>query len=124
MGMRCISASRTDQFRGAVAKDALGRFVVAWYETDRAGPPVPADGTPIGNAFTVTPSGDNDVFIASDDSGSFVVAWSRFVAVGPSSRTSSAPLDDSSGAPRGPEFPVNSYTTLQSRRGAHPCGRE
>ena len=110
-----VAPSTTPQFDGAVAKDAAGRFVVAWFE----GAGVMArrfdvDGTPLGNAFTVTGTADNDVFIASDDSGSFVVTWSRFVGVGPEFDVF-ARVYDSSGVPKGVEFPVNTYTSLQQQ---------
>ena len=110
-----VAPSATPQFDGAVAKDAAGRFVVAWFE----GAGVMArrfesDGTPLGTTFTVTDSADNDVFIASDDSGNFVVTWSRFVAVGPEFDVF-ARVYDSSGAPKGNEFPVNTYTSLQQQ---------
>jgi hypothetical protein len=113
-----VSPSATAQFDGAVAKDAAGRFVVAWFE----GAGVMArrfdvDGAPLGSAFTVTDAADNDVFIASDDSGSFVVTWSRFVAVGPEFDVF-ARVYDSAGAPKGNEFPVNTYTSLQQQAAA------
>jgi plastocyanin len=110
-----VSASATDQFDGPVAKDASGRFMVVWFENQAVkGRRFQPDGTPIGSTFTVTDSADNDVFIASDDSGNFVVTWSRFVAVGPEFDVF-ARIYDSSGAPVGNEFPVNSYTTLQQQ---------
>jgi len=109
-----ISASATDQFDGPVAKDASGRFMVVWFENEIVkGRRFQPDGTPIGTTFTVTDSATNDVFIASDESGNFVVTWSRFVS-GPEFDVF-ARIYDSSGAPVGGEFPVNSYTTLQQQ---------
>ena len=109
-----ISASGTDQFDGPVAKDASGRFMVVWFENETLkGRRFQPNGTPIGSTFTVTDSATNDAFIASDDSGNFVVTWSRFVS-GPEFDVF-ARIYDSSGAPVGGEFPVNSYTTLQQQ---------
>ena len=109
-----ISASATDQFDGPVAKDASGRFIVVWFENETVmGRRFQPDGTPIGATFTVTDSATNDVFVASDDAGNVVVTWSRFVS-GPEFDVF-ARIYDSSGAPVGGEFPVNSYTTLQQQ---------
>ena len=109
-----ISASATDQFDGPVAKDASGRFIVVWFENETVmGRRFQPNGTPIGATFTVTDSATNDVFVASDEAGNFVVTWSRFVS-GPEFDVF-ARIYDSSGAPVGGEFPVNSYTTLQQQ---------
>ena len=116
-GQFAVSPSATDQFKGPVAKDASGRFVVAWYEGDSVmARRFQPNGLPIGTAFTVTTSATNDVFVASDDAGNFVVTWSRF--------TPGSDIDvfarryDSAGAPVGTEFPVNTYTTaFQQARG-------
>jgi len=113
-----ISPSATDQFKGPVAKDASGRFVVVWFEGDSVmGRRFQPNGTPIATAFTVTTSATNDVFVASDDSGNFVVTWSRFIAIGPEIDVF-ARRYDSAGAAVGNEFPVNTYTTsFQEARG-------
>jgi len=108
---------------GAVSAAADGTFVVAW-EEDR---PVPADtqpssiralrfdslGVPVGTAFTVntyTPSYQSYPAVAHDGSGNFTIAWTSDGQDG-SGTGVFAQRFANTGAPMGPEFQVNTYTT-------------
>src|SRR5437870_3249851 len=93
-----------NQYRPAVASDASGNFVVV--------PRYPSSGPPLGPEFRVnTFTTSNQLYpsVAADSLGNFIVVWTS--------------LQDgfgygifgqryaSSGAPLGPEFRVNTYTT-------------
>jgi hypothetical protein len=108
------------QFGASVAADSSGRFVVVWTSQDGPiagifGQRYDSGGAPLGPEFRVnTYSTDFDYLpaVASDPSGNFVVVWTgsdgSYFGV-------FAQRYDSSGAPLGSEFRVNSYTTLQQR---------
>jgi hypothetical protein len=108
-----------DQFRPSVASDASGNFVVVWQSDGQDGDGdgvfgqrYDASGTKVGSEFQVnTYTVGTQYFpaIASDASGNFVVVWEG---------QGSADADDvfarrydSSGAPLGGQFRVNTYTT-------------
>jgi hypothetical protein len=108
------------QYVPAVAADAAGDFVVVWdsFGQDGAaygvfGQRFNASGARVGAEFRVnsfTTSLQRDPAVAADANGNFVVVWT-------SSRDADgsygvfAQRFNSSGAPQGPEFRVNSYTT-------------
>jgi hypothetical protein len=101
----------------AVASDSSGNFVVVWesghYGGGVFGQRYDSSGAPLGPEFRVntymTDSQDDPV-VASDSSGNFVVVWESDSQDG-SSRGVFGQRYDSSGAPLGPEFRVNTYTT-------------
>jgi hypothetical protein len=101
---------------GAVAADAAGNFVVVWMSTQGAGFDVfgqryASSGAPLGGEFrvnTYTTGAQGNPSVAADASGNFVVAW---VGEQDASYGVFAQRFASSGAPLGPEFRVNTYTT-------------
>ena len=121
-----VNTYTTDvQIRPAVASDASGNFVVVW-ESDFQdgseygvfGQRFASSGAPVGpefrvNTHTLDPQSGADV--ASDPSGNFVVTWESFGQDGPAFGVFGQRYS-SSGAPLGPEFRVNSYTTGQQYR--------
>ena len=117
------------QFRPEVASDAAGNFVVVWFTDDPGGFGFPEDvsgqryastGAPLGSEFRVntTPSGfpyaARNPSVTMDSMGDFVVVWnsshdgSGFGVFGQRYANTGAPL--------GPEFLVNTYTTSQQSR--------
>jgi hypothetical protein len=96
----------------AVGSDASGNFVVAWRSDQGVyGQRYASTGTPLGPEFrvnTYTTGGQFLPAVASDASGNFVVVWSSGVP----SYAVFAQRYASSGAPLGPEFRVNTYTTV------------
>jgi len=108
------------QYAPSVAADAVGNFVVVWDSLSQDGSGYGvfgqrfnASGIRVGGEFRVnayTTLNQRDPAVAADTSGNFVVVW-----------TSARDADgtyavfgqrfNSSGAPQGPEFQVNSYTT-------------
>jgi hypothetical protein len=117
-----VNASTADvQHRPSVATDSAGNFVVAWASSggyggapaDVFGQRFASDGTPLGPEFRVNTytSGSQAVpVVATEPAGGFVVVWG---GEGPGDSTSGifAQRFSSAGAPLGPEFRVNSYTT-------------
>ena len=114
------------QYDPAVASDSRGDFVVVWdswgsYGTDTDGRSVQAQrydssGAPVGGQFQVnsyTTSYQYDPAVASDSRGDFVVVWDSSGSYGTDTdgRSVQAQRYDSSGAPVGGQFQVNSYTT-------------
>jgi hypothetical protein len=102
-----------------VASDASGNFVVVWESAGDGSYAgifarrFTAGGVPLGPQFQVnTYTPDQQAFpaVASDPSGNFVVVWESTGQDG-DDRGVFARLFDSSGAPRGAEFQVNTYTT-------------
>src|SRR6185436_8225669 len=102
----------------AVASDASGNFVVVWDSDSQDGSSdgvfgrrYASNGAPLGSPFrvnTFTTSSQRFPAVASDSSGNFVVVWS---GVGPGDTYGVfSQRYDSSGAPLGPEFRVNTYT--------------
>ncbi len=102
------------------ASDASGNFVVTWTSQyqDGSGPGVfaqryDASGAPRGAEFRVnsyTTDFQSGGPVASDAAGNFVIAWTSYIQEG-SDRGVFAQRFDASGAPRGAEFLVNTYTT-------------
>ena len=73
----------------------------------------PQGGTPLGDEFrvnTYTTGTQYNAEVAADPGGNFVVVWTDFVQDG-SGFGVFAQRFGSSGAPLGPEFRVNTYTT-------------
>jgi hypothetical protein len=112
----------TTNFQGnpAVAMSATGSFVVVWSSTLQDGSLTgvfgrryDAAGTPLGGEFqvnTYTTGTQTTAAIAMDTTGNFVVVWRSNDQDGSSSGVF-AQRYDAAGAPQGPEFQVNSYTT-------------
>src|SRR5437867_462885 len=104
----------------AVASDQNGNFVVAWesYAQDGSlygifGRRFDSAGTPQGSEFRVnsyTTFGQVAPRVASDAGGDFVVVWYAFGQEASGTGVFGQRFD-ASGAPRGGEFHVNSYTT-------------
>jgi hypothetical protein len=109
-----------DQWAPTVASDSAGNFVVAWpsFAQDGSDWGVFAQryantGTPLGGEFRVNSytTGYQAVgSVASDSAGNFVVAWRSSNQDG-SGYGIFAQRYDSTGAPLGGEFRVNTYTT-------------
>jgi hypothetical protein len=108
------------QYVPAVAADASGNFVVVWSSDlqDGSGPGVfgqryDSAGAPLGPEFRVnsyTTIAQRYPDVAADMSGNFVVVWDSNAQDG-SSFGVFGQRYASSGAPLGPEFRVNTYTT-------------
>ena len=117
-----VNTSTTDiQESPSVAADSAGNFVVAWTSSggyggvpaDVFGQRYASDGTPLGPEFrinTYTTSAQNTPRIAADSAGNFVVVWTSQGQDGPDLGIFGQRFA-SSGAPLGPEFRVNTYTT-------------
>jgi hypothetical protein len=114
-----------NQYRPAVASDSLtGNFVVVWRSYQAAsfgifGQRYSSSGTPLGaefrvNTYVVSPYANPISSIATDPSGNFVVVWEN--ATDGSLLGVSGQRFASSGAPLGPEFRVNTYTTGHQNR--------
>jgi hypothetical protein len=122
------------QFNPSVAASDLGDFVVVWQSVGQDGSSYgvfgqryASSGTPLGLEFRVNSYTTNDQSypsVAADSSGNFVVVWT--------SSTQDVSGDGvfgqryaGSGAPLGPEFRVNAYTTgsqLDPAVAADPSG--
>jgi hypothetical protein len=109
----------------SIAFDSSGNFVVVWTSSAQDGSVggvfgqrYASSGAPLGPEFrvnTYTTSYQGFPSVASDSSGNFVVAWTSLAQDG-SSYGIFGQRYASSGAPLGPEFGVNTYTTdVQSR---------
>ena len=107
------------QYAPNVAADAAGNFVVVWTSLSPGvadgvfGQRFASSGVPIGPEFranTYTPGPPFQPRVASDPSGNFVVVWTSRgqddVSLGVFGQRFA-----STGAPLGPEFRVNTYTT-------------
>jgi hypothetical protein len=102
----------------AVAADANGNFVVVWpegsgYSSSIFGQRYASSGAPLGTEFRVneiTTTSQSFAKVAADSQGNIVVAWAGVGQDG-SDYGVLARRYDSSGAPSGPEFVVNTYTT-------------
>jgi hypothetical protein len=109
------------QMVSAVASDGSGRFVVVWSslgqqdsDWDVYAQRYDAQGSPLGGEFRVntnTPSTQWYGAAASDAEGNFVVTW--FSVQDGSGFGVYAQRYDATGAPRGSEFRVNTYTIDQ-----------
>jgi hypothetical protein len=103
--------------RPAVASAPSGIFVVVWESFDGssigvAGQRYASSGAPLGTEFqvnTYTTDGQYRPAVSSDASGGFVVVWESLDGyfLGISGQRFAA-----AGAPAGPEFRVNTYTTI------------
>jgi hypothetical protein len=110
------------QEQAAVASDAAGDFVVAWLSLGQEGSGgfagvfaqrFDASGVPLGPEFrvnTYTTDNQSNPKVAVDGSGSFVVVWESYGQDGSYGGVFGQRFQ-SSGAPAGPEFRVNTYTT-------------
>jgi large repetitive protein len=107
------------QSQPSVAADLLGNFVVVWVSFHDGsssgvfGQRYASSGAPLGSEFRVnTYTTTQQVFpaVASDSSGNFVVTWHSDQPDDPDHGVFGQRYA-SSGAPLGPEFRVNSYTT-------------
>jgi len=106
----------------AVASDASGKFVVVWqsYYQDGSyrgvfGQRYASTGAPLGPEFrvnTYTTGVQYAPAVASDSSGNFVVVWQSYGQDG-SYEGVFGQRYDNTGAPIGPEFRVNTYTTSE-----------
>ena len=97
------------QFDPSVSMDSAGNFVVIWESFQSPGVGIygqryAASGAPLAPEFGVSPNGQSYASVASDPSGNLVVAWKANQEI-------LAQRFDSSGAPLGDSFRVNTYTT-------------
>jgi hypothetical protein len=109
------------QFGQSVAADAAGNFVVVWISDLQDGSNYgifgqryASAGAPLGPEFrvnTFTPSFQLFPSVAADPSGNFVVVWQSDGQEPAFSFSVFGQRYASSGAPLGPEFRVNTYTT-------------
>jgi hypothetical protein len=106
-----------------VATDVRGRFVVAWQERgangiDRiAGRRFDPSGAPLGGVFAINAGTSYDSgrpAVAMQQDGAFVVVWESYLQDGGRWGVFGRRFD-ASGQPAGPEFQVNTYTTLGQR---------
>ena len=112
------------QYGPAVAADPSGNFVVVWTSGIQDGSTYgvfgqryASSGAPLGSEFrvnTYTTNAQNRPAVAANLAGDFIVVWQSYGQEGPQ------PFPGvfgqryaSSGTPLGPEFRVNTYTTLQ-----------
>jgi hypothetical protein len=112
------------QRRPAVAADGAGNFVVVWMSADQDGSGYgvfgqrySGAGLPLGPEFrasTFTSSDQEWPSVAADPTGSFIVVWFSQGQDG-SAEGVFGQRYASSGAPLGPEFRVNTYTTGTQR---------
>jgi hypothetical protein len=117
---RVNTATTQNQQLPQIAADGLGGFVVVWqsYLQDGAGLGVfgqrlAANGAPLGPEFRVNTYTTDNQFgpaVAADTLGDFVVVWESFGQDG-STFGVFGQRYLASGAPAGPEFRVNTYTT-------------
>jgi hypothetical protein len=108
------------QYRPSIAADTSGNFVVVWTSSSQDGDGsgvfgqrYSSTGAPLGPEFrvnTYTTSPQTYGSVAADASGNFVAVWTSFSQDGDGSGIFGQRYS-SSGAPLGPEFRVNTYTT-------------
>jgi len=121
-----VNTHTTDpQSQSGVASDSSGNFVVTWESYGQDGPAFgvfgqrfASSGAPVGPEFRVNTYITSQQYrssIASDPSGNFVVVWSSLGQDG-DARGNFGQRFASSGAPLGPEFRVNTYTTSYQYR--------
>jgi hypothetical protein len=109
------------QGNSEVASDTGGNFVVVWNSTEQDGSGdgvfgqrYASSGTPVGPEFpvnTFTTGAQVLPNVSSDPSGNFVVVWTGAGLQDGSGNGIFGQRFASSGAPVGPEFRVNTYTT-------------
>ena len=110
-----------DQSPDSVAADAAGNFVLAWTGFGEEGlnggidaRRFDSDGNALGTEFhvnTFTTSQQVGASVAMGPTGNFVVIWDSFDQEAPSDTGVYGQRYDSTGAPLGTEFHVNTYTT-------------
>jgi hypothetical protein len=115
------------QDRASVASNASGNFVVVWVSAQQDGSVrgifgqrYAASGTPLGPEFrvnTYTTNHQRAPDVALDAAGNFVVVWSSYTQDGLNYGIFGQRFV-SSGAPLGPEFRANTYTTATQLRAA------
>ena len=120
--LRVNTFTTGSQSVSAVASDPSGNFVVVWASAAQDGQDYgifgqrfASSGAPLGPEFLVNSYTTDTQFIpaiAADSAGNFVVAWQSDTQDGSSYGTFGQRYA-ASGAPLGPEFRVNTYTTLQ-----------
>ena len=122
---RVNSYTTSDQYLSAVSSDASGNFVVTWTSPGLEGSGgygifgqrYSNIGAPLGPQFhvnTYTTNSQSRPSIASDSLGNFVVTWESIGQDG-SDWGVFGQRYVSSGAPVGPEFRINTYTTNAQR---------
>jgi len=109
------------QWHADVAADPAGNFVVVWDGTGEGdntsgifGQRFASSGAALGAEFrvnTATIAAQSAPSVAADSAGNFVVAWSSAGGYGGPPSDIFAQRYASSGAPLGPEFRVNTFTT-------------
>jgi hypothetical protein len=111
------------QYQPAVAMDSAGNFVVVWASLGQEGTGAEvygqrfsAAGAPLGSEFrvnTFTTGDQHRPDIGSDSAGNVLVVWQDGAdpGSGPAGRGVFGRSYDSTGAPVGPEFQVNTHTT-------------
>jgi S-layer family protein len=115
---RVNSYTTASQYGRALAIGPAGNFVAAWQSNgqDASGYGIfarrfDASGTPLAAEFRVNTTTQSDQLVPSvgvEDGGDFVVTWSGYDS---ELNGAFAQRYDGSGAPRGGEFRVNTYTT-------------
>jgi hypothetical protein len=108
----------------AVAVDDNGNFVITWHSLEQDGSNwgvyaqrFDAAGNPVDTEFRVNSQSTNEQSspeVAVDTDGDFVVVWQSWIQDG-SEFGVYAQRYDSNGAPKGTEFQVNTYTSLEQR---------
>ena len=121
---RVNSYTTSAQFSPSITAAALGDFVVVWMSAGQDGSSYgvfgqryASPGTPLGPEFRVnsyTTNGQSYPSVATDSTGNFVVVWTSSAQDGSSSGIFGQRYA-STGAPLGPEFRVNTYTTGSQR---------
>jgi hypothetical protein len=120
-----VNTYTTDEQRiPSVASDSAGNFVVVWESVLQDGAEggifgrrFAASGAPLGPEFrvnTYTTDAQDRAVVTRDPSGNFVVVWISHTQDG-SVRGIFGQRFAASGAPLGPEFRVNTYTTNHQR---------
>jgi hypothetical protein len=104
----------------SVAMDSSGNFIVVWHSTLQDGTTASvygqryaSSGTPLGSEFRVNThiaGTQRYPSVASDPAGDFIVVWQSYLQDG-SSYGAYGQRYASSGAPEGPEFRINTFTT-------------
>jgi len=110
----------------AVAGDGTGRFVVAWEGDGIQALRLDPEGT-VGTPFRANLSTVEEhccPSVAMRSSGDFVVIWKRFPPGQTAPSYLFARLFNASGAPRGPEFLVNSFTDLAGYQSSPAVGMD
>ncbi len=114
------SYTTADQGDPAVAMSPSGAFVVVWMSYSQDGDYdgvfarlFTSTGSPVGAEFQVnsyTTNGQYDPHVAIDRAGNFITVWTSYGQVGQGNSIFGR-IFGSSGAPAGPEFQVDTYTS-------------